>query len=88
MYWNINLKVYENLWFKKTIRRKAQIHFRNKPKKCFLCVLTEQRPQDGACGSGVSVPAAVGLHDPDKVREQHWNTEVTTTVLINKMPLF
>lgn len=46
-------------------------------KLCCMCVNIEQRPQDGACGSGIPLPPAVGLHDPDKVWEQHWNTEVT-----------
>lgn len=46
-------------------------------KHCCMCMNIEQRPQDGTCGSRIPLPPAVGLHDPDKVWEQHWNTEVT-----------
>lgn len=43
------------------------------------CLIAEQRPQDGTRGSGIALSPAVGLHDSNKVREQHWNTEVTAT---------
>lgn len=43
------------------------------------CLNAEQRPQNGTCGTGITVSPVVGLHDPNKVREQHWNTEVRST---------
>lgn len=38
--------------------------------------IAEQRSKDGPCGTGIALPPALGLHDPNKVWEQHGNTEV------------
>lgn len=52
-----------------------------------VCVNAEQGSQDGTCGSGIALPPAVGLHDPDQVWEQHWNSEVTDRLSQLSIPL-
>lgn len=42
-----------------------------------LICCTEQRPKDGPCSTGVSIPSPLGVHDPHQVWKQHCNTGVS-----------
>lgn len=50
----------------------------------FVSFFLEQRSQNVSCSTGVSVPAALGLHHQDQVWEQHNHTEVGHTILHNQ----
>ncbi len=47
----------------------------------FVSFFLEQRSQNVSCSTGVSVPAALGLHHQDQVWEQHHHTEVGHTII-------